>query len=130
MSLPYALAAQLHFGKVGAAEMEKSAWSSPQILDWLRRITVRIDAQMRDEDEPLITLVTTNDRRFSATVPFPYGSPANPLPDDQLIAKFFDLGSLALPPARLEAIKNAILGLDGTADVHALPDLLKASTEP
>ncbi|HXS07042.1 MAG TPA: MmgE/PrpD family protein [Rhizomicrobium sp.] len=130
MSLPYALAAQLHFGKVGAAEMEESARSSPQIRDWLNRITARIDARMRDEDEPLITLVTGDGRQYSATVPFPYGGPANPLPDDQLIAKFFDLGGLALPPARLEAIKNAIITLDGVSDVRALPQLLKASAEP
>ena len=127
MSLPYALAAELQFRKVGPGEIEPAAWSSPHILEWLRRISVRIDDDMRDEDEPAITIITGDGQRFTETASFPYGSPANPLPDDQLIAKFLDLARDVLAPARLVEIKDTILDLDMIADVSSLPALLKSA---
>ncbi len=82
---------------------------------------------MRDEDEPAITVVTRDGRRLTETVPFPCGSPANPLPDNQLIAKFLDLACDILAPERLEEIRDAILDLDMIADVRYMPALLKAA---
>ena len=56
MSLPYAIAAELQFGKVGVAEIEPAAWTSPRIAEWLSRISAHIDDRMADEDEPVITV--------------------------------------------------------------------------
>ncbi len=125
MSLPYAVAAELHFGKVGLAEIEPNAWLSPNIHEWLDRITVRADTGMPDEDEPIITITTDDGRQFTETVAYPYGSPANPLPDDQVMAKFFDLSGGILAPARLSEIRDAILNLDAFVDVRTLPLLLR-----
>ena len=55
MSLPYAIAAKLQFGKVGPAEIKSTAWTSPQITEWLGRISVHIDDRMADEDEPAVS---------------------------------------------------------------------------
>src|SRR6185437_2303660 len=126
MSLPYAIAAELQFGKVGPAELEAQAWSSRAIQIWLDRIAVRIDPAMADEAEPAVTLVTKDDaRRHRAVVEFPFGSPSNPLPDDQLIAKFRDLAGAVLSGPRIDRIENAILGLDRAADIRDIPALLK-----
>ena len=125
MSLPYAIAAELQFGKVGPTEIEPTAWTAPQIAEWLSRIAVHSDDRMADEDEPVVTVATSGGHRHTATVPFPYGSPANPLPDDQLIAKFRDLSGTILPPQRLDEIVATILDLDNMADVRNLPALLK-----
>jgi len=125
MSLPYAIAAELQFGKVGPAELEPQAWSSRLIQAWLDRIAVRIDPAMADEAEPAVTLVTKDAQRVRAIVEFPYGGPANPLLDDQLIAKFRDLAGAALSGPQIDRIENAILGLDTAADVRDVPALLK-----
>jgi len=125
MSLPYAVAAELQFGKVGPAELEPQAWSSPAIQAWLDRIAVRIDPGMADADEPAVTLITRAKQRLKTMVEFPFGSPANPLPDGQLIAKFRDLANKILPAAQIEKIDRAVLKLDELADVRALPGLLK-----
>ena len=125
MSLPFAVAAELQFGKVGPAELEESVWSSPLVAHWLARIVVGIDPGLADEDEPAVTLVTNAGRRHTMTMAFPYGSPANPLPDDQLIAKFRDLAGMVLAKAQIEKIENAILDIDLVADVRGLPQLLK-----
>jgi 2-methylcitrate dehydratase PrpD len=126
MSLPYAIAAELQFGKVGIAEIEPAAWTSPRIIEWQSRISVHIDPLMADEAEPVITLTTSQGHRHSATVLFPYGSPENPLSDDQLIAKFHDLAAGILPPQSLEKIADAVLTLDTISDARTLPALLRA----
>ncbi|HEY2836568.1 MAG TPA: MmgE/PrpD family protein [Rhizomicrobium sp.] len=125
MSLPYAIAAELQFGKVGPAELEPQAWSSQAIQTWLDRIVVGIDPVMADEAEPAVTLVTKDAQRLKTIVEFPYGSPANPLSDDQLIAKFRDLAGAVLSGPQIDRIENAILGLDAAADVRDMPSLLK-----
>ena len=125
MSLPYAVAAELEFAKVGPVELEESAWSSPAIAAWLERIAVGIDSRMADGDEPAVTLITGGGKRHTATVAFPLGSPANPLSDEQLVAKFRDLAGLVLPARQTGLIEAAIWTLEASADCRALPDLLK-----
>jgi 2-methylcitrate dehydratase PrpD len=127
MSLPYAIAAELQFGKIGPAEIEPAAWTAPPIAEWLGRISVHIDDRMADEDEPAVTVVTSDDHRYTATVPFPYGSPENPLPDDRLISKFYDLSGAILPLQRLNEIAETILNLERAADIRTLPALLKTA---
>ena len=127
MSLPYAVAAELQFGKVGLAELEEAAWSSPLIGSWLARIKVRIDPAMADEDEPVVTLIGTDNLRYRTRVEFPHGSPANPLPDDQLIAKFRDLADTVLRKSQIDEIENSILQIDRIPDVRRLPVLLSTA---
>ncbi len=126
MSLPYAVAAELQFGKVGPAELELVAWSSPAIQGWLDRVSVRIDQSMDDADEPLVTLVAKDGQRYKATVAFPYGSPENPLPDDLVIAKFRDLAGTVLPRTQIDRIENVILSLDTVSDSRDLPSFLRS----
>jgi 2-methylcitrate dehydratase PrpD len=125
MSLPYALAARLHYGKVFLTELETTARSDTAIAEWLDRISVRIDPVMKDEDEPSITIVTKDDRRHQATVEFPLGGPLNPLSDAQLVAKYTDLASAVLPAAGVVAIRDLILDLDGCTDARRLLPLLQ-----
>jgi len=127
MSLPYAVAAELQFGKVGVAELEEVAWSSPSVASWLERTKVRIDPAMADEDEPVVTLIGTDNLRYRTRVEFPHGSPANPLPDDQLIAKFRDLADTVLRKSQIDEIENSILQIDRIPDVRRLPVLLSTA---
>lgn len=130
MSLPYALAAELEFGKVGPAEILPSAWTSPKVAGWMARISVRIDEHMADADEPAVTVITSGGARHTMTIAFPYGSPENPLPEDKLIEKFYDLSAPILPIQRLNTIVKTILTLEVSADVRGVPALLKSSAHP
>ena len=125
MSLPYAIAAELEYGKVGLAEIDPAAWTSERIGEWLNRISVRANDRMADEDEPVITIVTNDDRRYETSIPFPYGSPANPLPDDRLVKKFRDLSGSVLAHQARDKIEEMILTIDTLADVRGLSALLR-----
>ncbi|MDE1996585.1 MAG: MmgE/PrpD family protein [Rhizobiaceae bacterium] len=125
MSLPYALAARLRYGKVFLAELEAEAWSAPEIGHLIDRIDVRIDPAMRDEDEPAITVVTASGARHRMIVAFPLGGPQNPLSDDRLIAKYAELAGMVLPAEKVEAIKDFVLDLENRGDARGLLDLLQ-----
>jgi len=129
MSLPYAVAAELQFGKVTPTELEQVAWSSPAIQSWLDRISVRIDQSMADDDEPAVTLITNDNSRYRTIVAFPYGSPANPMTDEQIIAKFRNLAGTVLSKSQIEKIENAILNLDTISDCRQLPNFLRHSRD-
>jgi 2-methylcitrate dehydratase PrpD len=123
MSLPYALAARLHFGRVGLAQLETAAFSAPEISQWLSRIDVVSDPSMADDAEPMVTLQCAT-QHFSKTINSPLGSPDNPLPPQQLLEKFMDLATGTLPPAALETLRHRVLTLDTQQDVRDLPNLL------
>ena len=125
MSLPYAVAARLHFGKVSLAELEENAWRNAAIGKWLDNLTVRIDAAMRDEEEPSVEIRTRDGRTFAATVEQPLGGPLNPLSDERIIAKYTDLARVILQEGRVAALRDMILGIDAITDVRSLTDLLK-----
>ncbi|TXI07018.1 MAG: MmgE/PrpD family protein [Rhizobium sp.] len=125
MSLPYALAARLRYGKVFLAELEEAAWSAAEIGPLMDRIAVRIDPAMKDEDEPAITIVTTSGERHRLVVEFPLGGPQNPLSDERLIGKYAALAGMVLPAARVEALSDYVLDLESQTDARNLLALLQ-----
>lgn len=125
MSLPYALAARLHYGKVFLAELEEAAWSAAEIGFLMGRIMVRIDPAMKDEDEPAITIVTTTGARHRLVVEFPLGGPQNPLSDERLIGKYAALAGMVLPASRVDALRDYVLDLEKQTDARSLIALLQ-----
>ncbi|SCB34656.1 2-methylcitrate dehydratase PrpD [Rhizobium hainanense] len=125
MSLPYALAARLRYGKVFLAELEEAAWSAAEIGPLMERITVRIDPAMKDEDEPAITIVTAPGERHRFVVEFPLGGPQNPLSDERLLGKYAALAGMVLPAAKVDAISDFVLDLENQTDARSLLALLQ-----
>jgi 2-methylcitrate dehydratase PrpD len=125
MSLPYALAARLLYGKVFLAELEEAAWSAAEIGPLMDRIAVRIDPAMKDEDEPAITIVTAAGERHRLVVEFPLGSPQNPLSDERLLGKYAALAGMVLPAAKVGAIGDFVLDLENQTDTRSLLALLQ-----
>ena len=108
MSLPYAIAARLVYGKVFLAELEDGAWSAPAIGDWLRRTTVQIDEAMAADAEPTISITTHAGQTYHCTVEHPLGSPQRPLTEAQVIAKFRDLVAPVIPSAQADALIDMV----------------------
>jgi 2-methylcitrate dehydratase PrpD len=108
MSLPYAIAARLVYGKVFLAELEDASWSAPAIGDWLRRTTVQIDEAMAADAEPTISITTHAGQTYRCTVEHPLGSPQRPLTEAQVIAKFRDLVAPVIPSAQADALIDMV----------------------
>ncbi|MBP1871757.1 2-methylcitrate dehydratase PrpD [Ensifer adhaerens] len=125
MSLPYAIAARLQYGKVSLAELEERAWRHPSVDRWLQRMDIRIDPAMPDEAEPAVALATIDGRHVQTTIDFPLGSPANPLSDDRLIGKYDALARSVLGQAKADGLRDRVLALDGCTDARELLQWLR-----
>jgi len=117
-SLAYALAARLTYGKVFLQELEEEAYKSDEVKSWLKRITIISDDTMKQADEPEITLITTNNERFSACVAYPLGSPQSPLSDEKIIEKFIHLSDHILSVSQIDTIIDSVLTIDRFPDVR------------
>lgn len=124
MSLPYALAAQLQFGKVGLDELEEAAWTATSIKNTLLMTHVEVDPDMAANAEPDITITLKDGRMLSQTVEFPLGGMANPMSETAVIAKFMSLASRVLPDARCREIGDFVMNLDMASDAGNISDLL------
>ncbi|OYR11693.1 MmgE/PrpD family protein [Brucella thiophenivorans] len=126
MSLPYAMAARLHYGKVFLDELANNAWEASEIADWLDKMTIEIDKTMADEDEPEVRIITHNGDEHRLVVEAPLGGPDNPLSVEQITRKYHDLSKGILPVTQVDAIRELILNLEKTPDVRALLPLLQS----
>ncbi|MCL8000306.1 MmgE/PrpD family protein [Brucella sp. 21LCYQ03] len=126
MSLPYAMAARLHYGKVFLDELANNAWKAPEIADWLDKMTIEIDKTMADEDEPEVRIITHNGDEHRQVVEAPLGGPDNPLSVEQITGKYHDLSKGILPVTQVDAIRELILNLEKIPDVRALLPLLQS----
>jgi 2-methylcitrate dehydratase PrpD len=124
MSLPYAIAARLVYGKVFLAELEEVAWSAPAIGDWLGRTTVQIDHLMAADAEPNISITTHGGQTYSCTIEHPLGSPERPLSEAQVMTKFRDLVASVIPVAQADAIIAMVGALPQAPSIQPLIDSL------
>ena len=59
----------------------------------------------------------------------PHGGPADPVTNDELIAKYRSLVGPLMPTPRLDAIQRTVLGIDKLTDIRDLASLLAAPVE-
>lgn len=129
MSLGYALAALLIFGRVDLEQYSTAARSDPRIAAFLGRIHFHPDPQMSQTAEPEVTVTFADNNSRTATVPRATGSSERPMSDAAIRAKFDSLASMALPAERVAGLAEFIGALEGRADCRDLPELL-VSDEP
>ncbi|MFN2370504.1 MAG: MmgE/PrpD family protein [Candidatus Krumholzibacteriia bacterium] len=127
-SLPYCLAAVAADGGVYPNSFEEEKLFDPRIRALLQKIKVvanpEIDALFPGTKRAIATITTTDGRRFERTVDHAKGSPANPMSDDELIAKFRANASAVMDPAAQDRVIEATLEFEQQADLAAYMQLL------
>ncbi|MBD9508787.1 MmgE/PrpD family protein [Ensifer sp. ENS10] len=126
MSLGYALAALLVFGRVDLEQYSAAARGDPRIADVLGRFRFHPDAQMPQMAEPEVTVIFADGESRTAMVPRATGSSERPMSDAAIRAKFDSLASMALPAARIADLADFVGVLEEHADCRGLSDLLVA----
>jgi 2-methylcitrate dehydratase PrpD len=126
MSLPYAVAARMVLRSAGLSAYSEERRRDPALHAAMAKIVLTTDDKMAPNDEPYITMVLADGRKFEERVTVALGAPSNPLGDEALSAKFKELAGMVLNPAKVTELANKTLSLDGVADARALPKLLIA----
>ncbi len=119
-SLPYAVAAALVYGKIGAAEVETAALADPRITRLLEMMTLTNDTEFSRRfpaERWARVRITLRDARTLVSEPArARGNPENPLANDELRAKYRELAQPVLGEKRsahTEALVDSLAGDSG-----------------
>lgn len=125
-SMEYCVAATLLHGAPGLAAFTDAASARPDV----QAIAGRVQAI---EDGPAMAypiegwsqiVVTANGERFVATVETPRGDPQNPLPWNELAAKFRECADTVLTPDGVERVLTLCVRLHDLPNIRELADAM------
>lgn len=112
MSIPYATAAGLIFGKAGLQEFSEDMVKRSDILNLVRKIKVSADDSLsRDfpEKQTAVVTIRTKDAEYTDRVDYPKGEPENPLTDEEFRSRYDGLMEYAgIDPTVSGEVFNAV----------------------
>jgi 2-methylcitrate dehydratase len=124
-SIPYLVARALIDGDVRVTDFEVGRFKDPRALALKRKLRVRPDASLSNENLGANMEVTLRDGTvLSAKVPIPPGNMLNPAGDADLSRKFLALSENLLGRARAENAIEAVLAVDTMPDLGNLLNAL------
>jgi len=113
-SLPFAVAVQAIYGRIGAEHISGSGLTDPVVADLISRIQVaetdRHSARFPEGRWADVRIMTTDGRVFESGDTHARGGPEAPISRDEVVSKYQEFASPVLGPARADAIRQAILG--------------------
>src|SRR6201993_1047313 len=131
MHIGYATAAALLDGNVLPEQLTPGRLDSDDIWSLLGATSVHLDETLAHADVSqwfrTDVAVTMDDGTVhQARVVQPHGAPADPVTNEEILAKFHALADRVTTRGRAEAIERAVVGIDGLDDIGYLIDLLAA----
>ena len=91
MSIPYATAAGLMYGKAGLQEFSEEAVKEADILKLTKKITVSADKELSNVFpgiQAAVVTIKTKSGEYTNRVDFPKGEPENPLTDSEFRSRY------------------------------------------
>ena len=127
-SLPYVIAAAVVDGNVLPESFSDEKLKDPRIREVLQKIKVVSDPEI-DELFPRIkrarvTITTTDGQRYTAQTDVAKGDPADPMSDEDIIAKFRANARGVLSSERMDEVTEATWRLDSLANMREYMELL------
>lgn len=123
--LPYCLAVALHDGAATAPQFTEAKIRDAAILQTAGKVRTEFIGTPGADMPARVTVTLRDGRSFTEEVPYPKGSPKNPLSESDRREKFRDLAGLVLPADRVAAIERTVDGLDDLPSLEKLTDLLR-----
>ena len=126
--LPYVIAAAVVDGNVLPESFGDEKLKDPRIREVLQKIKVVSDPEI-DELFPRIkrarvTITTTDGQRYTAQTDVAKGDPADPMSDEDIIAKFRANARGVLSSERMDEVTEATWRLDRLANMRKYMELL------
>lgn len=91
MSIPYATAAGLLYGRAGLQEFSEEAVRDPEILEMTKKIHVSADADLSavfPDIQAAVVTIRSKDGTYTDRVDFPKGEPENPLTAEEFRSRY------------------------------------------
>lgn len=128
-SLPYSIAVMLVHGRAGLEEFTDAAIRDAAVIKLAAKVRYDLDATI---DYPRhfsghVTVTMADGRVFDENQPHPRGGLEDPLPPEDIEAKFRANARLALPADKVEAILDSTRRLEQLESIKTLADMLSPS---
>lgn len=123
--LPYCLAVALHDGHASVSQFTEARIRDAAVLQTASKVRTEFFADLRGDHPGQVTVLLRDGRSFTKEVPYPTGSPDNPLSEAERRAKFRTLAGAVLPRERVAAIEQVIDGVETVPSLSGLADLLR-----
>jgi 2-methylcitrate dehydratase PrpD len=119
-SLPYAVAAALRFGRLGASEVDGESLKDLEVLR-LSRVTQLREVPRYTERFPAerladVTIMTRDGRRLELREATCRGEPSRPMSDEDVVAKFHALAGPVIAEETAALVERAIAGMAAPRD--------------
>jgi 2-methylcitrate dehydratase PrpD len=129
MHLGYATAAALLDGNVLPEQFTPARLDADDIWRLIERTDVHLDealdsAPITERYRTDVTVTTDDGAKHHARIDQPHGAPADPVTNEELVAKFHALTDRVTTRERATAIEKAVTGLDELDDIDDLVGLL------
>ncbi len=124
-SLPYSIATMLVRGKAGLAEFEEPAIRDPEVLGVAGRVRYVVDDTLEypRHFSGHVTVTLADGRVLEENQAHPRGGLEDPIPREEVEAKFRANAVLAIPAAAADATVERMARLDSLPDVASLASL-------
>ena len=133
MSFPFVIATALVRGRVSLADFGDAERADPAILAMTGKVAVHVDAQ-HDADYPRLRAATVeveaDGRRFTRSMPEPYGAASNPLSDAALDEKFLGLAQARLGADRAQSALRLLWQVEQLERLQPLLDAMAVPGRP
>jgi 2-methylcitrate dehydratase PrpD len=131
MNLGYAAAVALLDGQVLPPQFTDERLDADDVWDLLGKVDVKLDediqnAPVHERFATELTITRSDGTVVAKRIVQPHGGPADPVANDELIAKYRSLVGPLMPTSRLDAIQQTVLGIEKNADIRDLASLLAA----
>jgi 2-methylcitrate dehydratase PrpD len=104
-------------GAARLAQFTDERVNDPAVVAMRRRVHARHDLA-QDKDSATVTITLKDATEVSYTTTHNRGTPGNPMPDDEIEAKFLDLAAAVLGPAAARELAERCWRLDEEPDVE------------
>ncbi len=99
MSIPFATAVGLIYGKAGLQEFAPETIENPEVMALVEKISVTADplfsSTFPEKQSALLEITTADGRTLTRQVDFPKGEPENPLSEDEFFNRYLGLMAYA-----------------------------------
>jgi 2-methylcitrate dehydratase PrpD len=127
------VAASLVLGHAGLDAFEERALADPRIRDLARRVEIAADPAMgpRRADYPTarVRVALRDGRALEESVTIVRGDALNPVPPEDVVAKFLALAEPVVGSGRAKRAVDAVNGLDAIDNVRDLAALCAGESE-
>lgn len=132
MNLSFGIGAMLEYGDAFVEQYTEETIRSPRLLELTRKVAVvnepAFDALgARHRHHIQLTIEFLDGSRETEEVVAALGSPARPLPNDRITAKYYRLACVALNPEKVENLKEQVLHLEELPDARVLSHSLRGA---